>query len=159
MAETTADVRRDIEQTRERISSTLSQLEQKTNVVQMVKDHPWPAIAVAFGAGVLLSGSRADIKAAAATVAATRGTSSRLGNVLDDVVASLLGGVTEAFHGRIEGLVNEVKDAIGAPRTGSANASGLGLGLAGGAAAGQTTSFSGGTSPSTGGQSASGRAD
>ena len=48
MAETTADVRRDIEMTRDRISETLQQLEQKTNVMQMVKDHPWPALAVAM---------------------------------------------------------------------------------------------------------------
>ena len=72
MAETTADVRRDIELTRERMSSTLVELENKLNVVQMVRDHPWPALAVAVGAGVLLSGSTADVKAAAATVTARR---------------------------------------------------------------------------------------
>ena len=71
MAETTADVRRDIELTRNRISDTLEQLEHKLNVTQMVKDNPWPALALAVGAGVLLSGSRADVKAAAATVTAT----------------------------------------------------------------------------------------
>ena len=60
MAETTADVRRDIEMTRERISTTLAQLEQKTNVVQIVRDHPWPALAAAVGVGVLLRGTRAD---------------------------------------------------------------------------------------------------
>jgi hypothetical protein len=47
MAETTADVRRDIELTRERMSDTLAQLEQKLNVMQVVRDHPWPAIALA----------------------------------------------------------------------------------------------------------------
>ena len=67
MAETTADVRRDIELTRERMSSTLAQLEQKMNVVQIVKDHPWPAIAVAFGAGVLLSGSKAVVPESSVT--------------------------------------------------------------------------------------------
>ena len=36
MAETTADVRRDIELTRERMSRTLDELEQKLNVVQIV---------------------------------------------------------------------------------------------------------------------------
>ena len=74
MVETTADVRRDIELTRERMSSTLAQLEQKLNLTQMVRDNPWSALAIAVGAGVLLSGSQgADIKAAAATVGATRG--------------------------------------------------------------------------------------
>lgn len=50
MAETTADVRRDIEVTRERMTSTLVQLEQKMNLTQVVKEHPWPALAMAVGA-------------------------------------------------------------------------------------------------------------
>ena len=115
MAETTADVRRDIELTRNRISDTLEQLENKMNVTQMVRDNPWPALALAVGAGVLLSGSRADVKAAAATVTATRGASGRIGTVLDDLVAQ----VVQSFHGvveqRIEGLATQVKQAIGAP--------------------------------------------
>jgi len=119
MAETTADVRRDIEMTRERMSTTLAQIEQKMNVVQIVRDHPWPALAVAVGAGVLLSGSRADIKAAGATVAATRGASSKLGSVLDDVVANLMLGVSQAFQGRVDSFVSEIKQAIGAPTNGA----------------------------------------
>jgi hypothetical protein len=115
MAETTADVRRDIELTRNRISDTLEQLEHKLNVTQLVRDNPWPALALAVGAGVLLSGSRADVKAAAATVTATRGASGRIGTVLDDLVAQ----VVQSFHGvieqRIEGLATQVKQAIGAP--------------------------------------------
>jgi hypothetical protein len=119
MAETTADVRRDIELTRERMSSTIDELEQKLNVAQMVRDHPWPALAIAFGAGVLLSGSGADVKAAAATVTATKGASSKLGTALDDVVANLVGAVHEGFQGHVDRLVEEVKTMIGAPvRTG-----------------------------------------
>jgi len=132
MAETTADVRRDIELTRNRISDTLQELEHKLNVTQIVKDNPWPALALAVGAGVLLSGSRADVKAAAATVTATRGASGRLGSVLDELVAQ----VVQSFHGaietRIEGMANEVKRAIGAPITQRTNvnfaqSSGLGF--------------------------------
>jgi hypothetical protein len=115
MAETTADVRRDIELTRERMSTTLQQLEQKLNVMQVVRDNPWPALALAVGAGVLLSGSRTDVKAAAATVAATRGASSKVGTVLDDVVASLVGGLHDAFESRVTSLVDDLKSAIGAP--------------------------------------------
>jgi len=114
MAETTADVRRDIELTRERMSSTIEELEKKLNVTQMVRDHPWPALAIAVGAGALLSGSRADVKAAAATVTATKGASSQLGAALDDVVAQLMTAVTGALHGHVDKLVGEIKDAIGA---------------------------------------------
>jgi hypothetical protein len=121
MAETTADVRRDIELTRNRISDTLEQLENKLNVTQMVRDNPWPALALAVGAGVILSGSRADVKAAAATVTATKGASGRIGTVLDDLVAQ----VVQSFHGvieqRIEGLATQVKQAIGAPVAPRAN--------------------------------------
>jgi hypothetical protein len=115
MAETPADVRRDIELTRSRISDTLQELEQKMNVAQIVKDNPWPALALAVGAGVLLSGTKADVKAAAATVVATKGASSRLGSVLDDLVSQVVSGFQGAIEARIEGLANDVKTAIGAP--------------------------------------------
>ncbi len=115
MAETTADVRRDIELTRHRISDTLQELESKMNVAQVVRDNPWPALAVAFGAGVLLSGTKADVKAAAATVIATQGASSRVGTVLDDIVAQVVGAFHGAIEAKIEELANDVKRAIGAP--------------------------------------------
>ena len=115
MAETPAEVRRDIELTRNRISDTLQALEQKLNVAQIVKDNPWPALALAVGAGVLLSGSRADVKATAATLTATRGASSRLGTVLDDLVSQVVSGFHGAIEQKIEGLATEVKKAIGAP--------------------------------------------
>ena len=119
MAETTADVRKDIELTRTRISDTLQELEQKMNVTQIVKNNPWPALAVAVGAGVLLSGSRADVKAAAATAVATRGASGRIGTVLDDLVAQVMQGFHAAIEHKIEGLANDVKRAIGAPLVGT----------------------------------------
>jgi len=123
MAETTADVRKDIELTRTRISDTLQELEQKMNVTQIVKNNPWPALAVAIGAGVLLSGSRADVKAATATVVATKGASSRVGTVLDELVAQVVEGFQSAIEHKIEGLANDVKRAIGAPVSRSASSS------------------------------------
>ena len=130
MAETPADVRRDIELTRNRISDTLQELEQKMNVAQIVKDNPWPALALAVGAGVLLSGSKADVKAAAATVVATKGASSRLGGVLDEIVSQVVSGFHGAIEQKIEGLASDVKRAIGAPRakTSSSASSSYGAG-------------------------------
>ena len=151
MAETTADVRRDIEMTRERMSTTLAQIEQKMNLMQIVRDHPWPAIAVAVGAGVLLSGSRADVKAAGATLVATRGASSKIGTVLDDVVANLMTGVSQAFQGRVDNFVNEIKEALGAPSGsghGGSRAYGDGGSRAGSSHA-DSPSHGGGWSPST----------
>ena len=117
MAETTADVRRDIEQTRERMSTTLTELEQRLNVVQVVRDHPWPALALAFGAGLALSASGADTKAAVATVAATKGSSTKIGAALDDIVANVMTGVHSALQDRIDGWVGELKSALGSPRS------------------------------------------
>ena len=120
MAETTAEVRRDIEITRERMSDTLAQLEHKLNVMEIVRDHPWPALAVAAGAGFALANSRADVKAAAAAVKATDGASSKVGSLLDDLAATLIGGVSAALSQRVDGLVGELKNALGAPAGGRA---------------------------------------
>jgi hypothetical protein len=127
MAETTDDVKRDIEQTRTRITDTLQELEQKMNVAQMVRDNPWPALALAVGAGVLLSGSKADVKAAAVTVAATQGASSRISSVLDDIVSQVLVGFNSAIERKVEGLATEVKRAIGAPLVGTSTSAPAGF--------------------------------
>ena len=150
MAETTADVRRDIELTRDRISNTLNQLEQKVNVAQIVKDNPWPAVGLAVGVGFLLSGSRVDVKASATTLAATRGASSRLGTVLDDLVASLMGGLSAALEQRVEGLVTELKTAIGAPTDGSSTRSNFSSGGAGESMGGQMSASGAGSSSNFG---------
>lgn len=112
MAETTTEVRADIEQTRARMSSAIAELENKVDLTQKVRDHPWTAVGVAFGAGIALSASRADVKAAKVTADATKETSSKLGGALDGVVAALIAGVTEAFNSRIDGMVNEVVTSI-----------------------------------------------
>ena len=113
MAETPAEVRRDIEMTRERMSGTIEELEQKLNVKQMIADHPWPALAVAFGAGVLLAGTKADAKAAAATLAATQGAGPKLGAALDNVVANLMTAANQAVQGRVDSWVQEIAVALG----------------------------------------------
>jgi Protein of unknown function (DUF3618) len=112
MAETTKEVRADIEQTRARMSGAIAELEKKANIGQQIAEHPWAAVALAFGAGVALSGSRADVKAAAVTSRATRDTGSKLGDALDGVIATLIAGVTEAVHTRIDGAVKEVVTSI-----------------------------------------------
>ena len=85
----------------------------------MVRDNPWPALAIAVGAGVLLSRSRTDARPAEPTVAATRGVTSRPGSVLDSVVASLVGGLHDAFESRIISMVHDLKSAVGSSRPGT----------------------------------------
>lgn len=114
MAETTADVRRDIEMTRERMSDTIAQLERKLNLLELVREHPWPSIALAVGAGFALAGTRADVKAAAATVKATGGASNKLGELLDAAAASAITALAGSVEGRIDSFVADIKSAIGA---------------------------------------------
>ena len=112
MAETTTEVRAEIEQTRARMTNAIDELERKIDVNQKVKDHPWVAVGLAFGAGVALSASKADVQAAKVTADATQKTGSKLGLALDGVVAALIAGVTEAFHSRVDTAVNEVVTSI-----------------------------------------------
>jgi hypothetical protein len=112
MPETTTEVRADIEQTRDRMSGAIAELERKVDPTQKVRDHPWAAVAVAFGAGVALSASKADVKAAQVTSQATKDTGSKLGGALDGVLAALIAGATQAFHSRIDGMVEEVVRSI-----------------------------------------------
>ena len=114
MAETPAEVRRDIELTRQRMSGAIEELERKLNVQQMINDHPWPALAAAFGAGVLLSSTKADVKAAAATAEAAQGAGPKLGAALDTLVANVMTAATQAVQGRVDTLVSELTSALGA---------------------------------------------
>ena len=120
MAETTAAVKADIEATRERLSTTLAELERKLDVMQLVRDHPWPALALALGAGFALSGSRADMKAAAAAAAATKGATSRVGDLLDDLVAGVVTNVTNTLNEKADNFVAELRGSLGVPNRGSA---------------------------------------
>ena len=112
MGETTTEFRAEIEQTRTRISCAIAELERKVDVTQKVRDYPWAAVGVAFGAGIALSASRVDVRAARVTADATKETGSKLGGALDGVVAALVAGVTQAFHSRIDGMVDEVVTSI-----------------------------------------------
>ena len=112
MAETTTEVRAEIEQTRARMSNAIDELERKIDVTQKISDHPWVAIGVAFGAGIALSATKADVKAAKVTADATQKTGSKLGTALDGVVAALVAGVTEAFPSRVDSAVNQVVTSI-----------------------------------------------
>jgi hypothetical protein len=112
MAETTTEVRADIEQTRARMSGAIAELERKVDVTEKVRSHPWAAVGVAFGAGFALSASRVDVRAAKVTAEATRDTGSKLGGALDGVVAALIAGVASAIQSRIDGAVSDVVSTV-----------------------------------------------
>ncbi len=66
---------------------------------------------------MLLAGSKADVKAAAATVKATGGASDKMGGLLDDAASRLITGVSAALSTRVDEWVDEIKEAIGSPRS------------------------------------------
>src|SRR3979411_642597 len=114
MAETPADVRRDIELTRNRISDTLQELEHKMNVTQIVKDNPWPALALAVGAGVLLSGSKADMKAGARAAGGTRGRDRSPGRGgRGSGVKRAIGGVSRTTIGGVASRPTQMASSFG----------------------------------------------
>src|SRR5689334_2767218 len=121
MPETTTEVRAEIEQTRARMTSAIDELGRKIDLTQKVTDHPWVAVGVAFGAGVALSASKADVQAAKVTADATQKTGSKLGTALDGVIAALIAGVTDAFHSRVDTAVSQVVTSIRGTSTPSAS--------------------------------------
>jgi ElaB/YqjD/DUF883 family membrane-anchored ribosome-binding protein len=79
----TEAAKRDIAETRERMSGTIAELEQrvsgridaakrKVDVIERARQHPWPALTIAFAAGLALSATGADRKAAGATARAAK---------------------------------------------------------------------------------------
>lgn len=81
--DSTEAAKRDIEETRERMSGTIAELEQrvsdriddakrKVNVMERARQHPWPALTIAFAAGLALSATGADRRAARATARAAK---------------------------------------------------------------------------------------
>ena len=129
MAETPADVRRDIELTRERMSTTINELEQKLNVKQLIADNPWPAVALALGAGLVLAQSRSETRVVAAAAAATKGAGSKLGDALDDVVTNLMSTATNALHQQVDQFVDQLKTSMVASGQRSHADSGNGYGV------------------------------
>ncbi|MDB4915369.1 MAG: hypothetical protein JWM95_3013 [Gemmatimonadetes bacterium] len=112
MHESTETVRADIEATRARMSTTIAELEKKVDVAQKIRDNPWPALAIAFGAGLALSASGADRRVSGVTADTTQKTASKLGNALDDVLATTVAGLAAAFQGRIDEVVKSVVSSI-----------------------------------------------
>jgi len=118
-------VQHEMEETRERMSGTRAALEsrvtgvadgvkEKLDVSQLVKEHPWPALATAIVAGVALSATRADEKAAGATVeAAKRGSSAAADGIrhVGEAVASRLHGENDdaaiGNDGRDSGTIDQ----------------------------------------------------
>lgn len=123
-----AAAREELARVRERMSDTAAELEDKLSapvdavkerldVVQLIRDHPWPALAVALGAGVAIAASGADRKAASAAVDASR-SAARAGAETVKSAASRAASATAdtARHGpsRARGAIVGAVDSLAA---------------------------------------------
>jgi ElaB/YqjD/DUF883 family membrane-anchored ribosome-binding protein len=123
--DTTASAKMDIAATRERISDTIADIEQrmsdkvasakaKVDVVGLIRENPWPALVIGFAAGLALSATGADRKAAHATAdAAKRGAAS--------AARATAAGVSQLASAAVE----KVKGSPGDDATETAEPSGL----------------------------------
>lgn len=130
MGEGADDVRYDMEMTRQRMADTLTQIEarvsdtvdgvkSKLDVMQWVRDHPWPAVAVALAAGYALAASGADTAAAGAVA---DGAVSAAGSV-KDAASGAVDRVRERFQGddesTAEGAASEAEEPSWLDRIGA----------------------------------------
>lgn len=117
-----AAARDEVERTRAHISDTIDEIEtrliapvkavkQRLDLMQLVRDHPWPALATAIGVGVAVSVSRADIKAAtiAKEKAIDAGTAAaRIGRELPTTARGAAAGARRAAASYVDGLAGSL---------------------------------------------------
>ena len=116
MAETSEQIRRDLERTRARVGGTIAALERKVNPRYVLDDHPVAVVGAAFGVGVLLGATGAAQKAAvgaahevreqlrSGTERASKGTS----NVVDGIVQTILSTATAAITAKLTAAMSNV---------------------------------------------------
>lgn len=74
----------------------LGTVKEKLDVVQLVRDHPWPSLAVALGAGVAVAATGADRKAASAAADVSRTAARRTADAAKAGVRSVKSGASAA---------------------------------------------------------------
>ncbi|HET9013093.1 MAG TPA: hypothetical protein VFN38_14805 [Gemmatimonadaceae bacterium] len=108
---------RDFGPAAERLTAAIGDLDRRYGWSKTVKENPWPALAVAAGVGFALAETGLDRGARQATSEATSGVRSSAAGLVETLAAAATATVSQAIHGQLEQLVNELKQAIGAPTT------------------------------------------
>lgn len=116
------EVRRDIADTRARLSDTLAELDNRVDSVKhavtktanplpAIREHPWLALGLALGAGIAIGMSGADRRAASAARSGAR----KAGPALKEGAKGAMHGVKERFSGH-EASEPTARDAIAGNR-------------------------------------------
>jgi hypothetical protein len=113
MAETSHDIRQNIELTRQRMSDTLAALEAKVRPARIVQEHPFAVLAAAFGVGVLLgrSGPTGAVQTIRSSTADARRQASTM---FDGVIAGVATAVTNAATQKVQALISDLGSSNGA---------------------------------------------
>ncbi len=109
MADTPNEIRSQIEDTRERIGTTIAALERKLDPRRVVDEHPLTLVGVAFGAGLLLSTTGAAGRAAREVREQVRGGADRIndsaGSALDGIINAVLRAATATITTKVTELL------------------------------------------------------
>ncbi len=115
MAETSHEIRRELESTRETIGNTIAALERKVNPRHVLDEHPIAAVGLAFGTGVLLGTTGAAGRAAGQIRDGIESGAGKLNDGASDTLDRLLQSVLAAASKAIVSKVNILLEDVVAP--------------------------------------------
>lgn len=116
MAETSEQIRRELERTRARVGGTIAALERKVNPRHVLEDHPVAIVGAAFGVGVLLGATGAAEKAAMGTAHTVR---AQLDAGAQHVTQHVTRSTTTALDGLMQSVLSAAATALTAKLTGA----------------------------------------
>jgi ElaB/YqjD/DUF883 family membrane-anchored ribosome-binding protein len=96
MSDTVAEIEARVTAPVAEVRGRVGAVKDRLDVVQLIRDNPWPALAVALGAGVVVAASGADRKAASAAVDASRTAAQKSAEALKSGARSLKSAATDA---------------------------------------------------------------
>jgi ElaB/YqjD/DUF883 family membrane-anchored ribosome-binding protein len=109
MAETSHEIRRQIDDTRARIGTTIAALEHKMNPRRVVDEHPLTLVGVAFGTGLLLSTTGATGRAVKEVREQVKEGAGRInttaGSALDEIINAVIGAATATITSKMTELL------------------------------------------------------
>jgi hypothetical protein len=110
MGETSHEIRRQIDDPRARLGSTIAAIERKVDPHRIVDEHPLALVGVAFGAGVLVSTTGATGRAVHEVRDHVKQGATKIndtaGNALDGIVDAILGAATAAIAEKLSELLH-----------------------------------------------------
>ena len=107
--ESIVDVQRELDATRARMSDVIAELDarvagavqavrRRTDVIRLVRQHPWPAVAGAFAAGAAIAATGTDGKAVEAATSAAKSAPGAASTAATGTVQAVKSGATHLVH-------------------------------------------------------------